>query len=129
MKHFFNRIEKRLRIVMRKNKKFERVKGIRGLFLVLNREKYKHFSFSKEDIKFWRIASTKNREFETNLNKEIFLIKTKNILTQKDNEEIQYYNLVLKTLNKYDKNYGKFIGLVLNRLFCSNISLYIRDFI
>jgi len=129
MKYFFNRIEKRLRIVMRKNKKFEKVKGIRGLFLVLNREKYKHFSFSKEDIKFWRIASIKNSEFETNLNKEIFLIKTKNILTQKDNEEIQYYNLVLKTLNKYDKNYGKFIGLVLNRLFCSNISLYIRDFI
>tara|TARA_Y100000389_G_C17376300_1_gene471842 strand:- start:277 stop:666 length:390 start_codon:yes stop_codon:yes gene_type:complete len=129
MKHFFNRIEKRLRIVMRKNKKFEKIKGIRGLFLVLNREKYKYFSFSKENIKFWRIASIKNREFETNLNKEIYLIKTKNILTQKDNEEIQYYNLVLKTLNKYDKNYGKFIGLVLNRTFCINISFYIRDFI
>jgi hypothetical protein len=45
------------------------------------------------------------------------------------NKKVNYYNLVLKTLKKYDKHYGEKIGLTLNRLFCTDISHYIREFI
>ena len=126
---FEKEIQKRILTIDKKRSKFEKVKGVRCLFLFLNREKYPQFSFKEENIKFWRIATIKSSVFEMDLKQEISFINTKAKITKKDKEIIKYFSTVLKTLNKYDKNYGKHLGLVLNRLFCRNMSLYIRDFI
>jgi len=118
--------------------KFAKVTQVRSLFLMLNREKYKQFSFVLKDQAFWRIVSFKTVEFECEINMmicatEIALLRKTQRKTQREmsnmKKKITYYNLALKTLKKYDKHYGKKIGLTLNRLFCKDISHYIRDFI
>lgn len=118
--------------------KFAKVTQVRSLFLMLNREKYKQFSFVLKDQAFWRIVSFKTVEFECEINMmicatEIALLRKTQRKTQQEisnmKKKITYYNLALKTLKKYDKHYGKKIGLALNRLFCKDISHYIRDFI
>lgn len=118
--------------------KFAKVTQVRSLFLMLNREKYKQFSFVLKDQAFWRIVSFKTVEFECEINMmicatEIALLRKTQRKTQREmsnmKKKITYYNLALKTLKKYDKHYGKKIGLALNRLFCKDISHYIRDFI
>lgn len=122
--------------------KFAKVTQVRSLFLMLNREKYKQFSFALKDQAFWRIVSFKTVEFECEINMMIcatetaLLRKTQKKTQRKTQQEISnmkkkitYYNLALKTLKKYDKHYGEKIGLALNRLFCKDISHYIRDFI
>lgn len=122
-------IQKKILIADRKKSKFEKIQSIRALFLFLNREKYLQFSFDRENMRFWKIATAKSSEFKKDLNEEITLIETKSEMSEQDKELVKYYNIVLKTLEKYDKNYGKTIGLILNRIFCRNISLYIRNFI
>lgn len=122
-------IQKKILIADRKKSKSEKIQSIRALFLFLNREKYAQFSFDIENMRFWKIATAKNSEFKKDLNEEITLIETKSEMSEQDKELVKYYNIVLKTLEKYDKNYGKTIGLTLNRIFCRNISLYIRNFI
>ena len=114
--------------------KREKAAQVRSLFLMLNREKYKQFSFATKDKKFWRIVSFKLVEFECDINEMI--VETQCAIQKQNtqeldnlNKKINYYNLVLKTLKKYDKHYGEKIGLALNRLFCTDISHYIRDFI
>jgi len=118
--------------------KFAKVTQVRSLFLMLNREKYKQFSFVLKDQAFWRIVSFKTVEFECKINMmicatEIALLRKTQRKTQREisnmKKKITYYNLALKTLKKYDKHYGVKIGLALNRLFCKDISHYIRDFI
>lgn len=112
--------------------KHEKAAQVRSLFLMLNREKYKQFSFATKDQKFWRIVSFKIVEFECDVNEMI--VETQRVQQHHKgarnlNKKINYYNLVLKTLKKYDKHYGEKIGLTLNRLFCTDISHYIREFI
>ena len=115
--------------------KFAKVTQVRSLFLMLNREKYKQFSFALKDQPFWRIVSFKIVEFECEINEMIcgtekaLLRKTQQREISNMKKKITYYNLALKTLKKYDKHYGVKIGLALNRLFCKDISHYIRDFI
>ena len=117
--------------------KHKKAAQVRSVFLMLNREKYKQFSFAEKNKKFWRIVSFKLVEYECDLNEMI--VETHHAI-QKHNSQnsqeldnlknkIKYYNLVLKTLKKYDKHYGEKIGLTLNRLFCKDISHYIREFI
>ena len=119
--------------------KGDNVARVRSVFLMLNREKYKQFSFALRDQAFWEIVSFKIVEFECDLNEMIFEAE-KALLRksqQKQNSQevsnmkkkVTYYNLALKTLKKYDRHYGEKIGLALNRLFCKDISHYIRDFI
>jgi hypothetical protein len=117
--------------------KHEKAAQVRSLFLMLNREKYKQFSFATKDKKFWRIVSFKIVEFECDVNEMI--VETQRAIQKHNsqntqeldnlNKKVNYYNLVLKTLKKYDKHYGEKIGLTLNRLFCTDISHYIREFI
>ena len=118
--------------------KFAKVAQVRSLFLMLNREKYKQFSFVLKDQAFWRTVSFKTVEFECEINMmicatEIAVLRKTQRKTQREmsnmKKKITYYNLALKTLKKYDKHYGEKIGLALNRLFCKDISHYIRDFI
>lgn len=114
--------------------KFAKVTQVRSLFLMLNREKYKQFSFVLKDQAFWRIVSFKTVEFECEINMmicatEIAVLRKTQREMSNMKKKITYYNLALKTLKKYDKHYGKKIGLALNRLFCKDISHYIRDFI
>ena len=138
---------------MRDSKKIDpadslgKVKNMRALFLLLNREKPKQFSFSPKYKELWRLFSFKANEFESNMRDSIHFLEysldvakhnakrtrtTKNEAQKKVEElqnELNYYNLTLKTLKKYDKNYSKKIGLTLHRLFCKDISLHIREFI
>lgn len=116
----------------------EKIVKMRSVFLTLNREKYKQFSFAKKDRKFWRIAAFKVAEFECDMNEIICATKRLLEIAKQGNsreriteiqKRIDYYGLVLKTLRRYDKNYGENLGLILNRLFCKDISHYIRDFI
>lgn len=117
--------------------KHEKAAQVRSLFLMLNREKYKQFSFAIKDQKFWRIVSFKIVEFECDVNEMI--VETQRAIQKHNsqnsqelgnlNKKVKYYNLVLKTLKKYDKHYGEKIGLTLNRLFCTDISHCIREFI
>ena len=117
--------------------KHEKAAQVRSLFLMLNREKYKQFSFAIKDQKFWRIVSFKIVEFECDVNEMI--VETQRAIQKHNsqnsqelgnlNKKVKYYNLVLKTLKKYDKHYGEKIGLTLNRLFCTDISNCIREFI
>jgi hypothetical protein len=117
--------------------KHEKASQVRSVFLLLNREKYKQFSFAAKNKKFWRIVSFKLVEYECDLNEMI--VETQRAIQKHNsqnsqelsnlNKKINYYNLVLKTLKKYDKYYGEKIGLTLNRLFCTDISHYIREFI
>ena len=117
--------------------KHEKAAQVRSLFLMLNREKYKQFSFATKDKKFWRIVSFKIVEFECDVNEMI--VETQRAFQNQSsqntqelsvlNKKVNYYNLVLKTLKKYDKRYGEKIGLTLNHLFCKDISHYIREFI
>jgi len=118
--------------------KLGKVAHMRSIYLALNREKYKQFSFSTKDQHFWRVVAFKSVEFKCDLHNLISLTKsaitfaeheqnTKDILEMK--KKVTYYNLALTTLQKYDENYGKKIGLTLNRLFCKDISHSIREFI
>lgn len=117
--------------------KHEKAAQVRSVFLLLNREKYKQFSFAAKNKKFWRIVSFKLVEYECDLNEMI--VETQRAIQKHNsqnsqelsnlNKKINYYNLVLKTLKKYDKHYGEKIGLTLNRLFCTDISHCIREFI
>ena len=97
-----------------------KTKTIRALYLYINRVKPYIFSFKNE--KLWSSAKRKQIVFSNSLNYYLTL----NDLTI---EEIRYYRLLLRTLEKYDSSYGITIGLVLNRLFCRDIAWTIREFI
>ena len=105
---------------------------------MLNREKYKQFSFQPKIQKFWMTVSFKIVEFECEINRVI--CETEIALQEAQHEQnvdkvssiekkVKYYNLALNTLKKHDKQYGKKICIVLNRLFSTDISCYISEFI
>ena len=52
------------------------------------------------------------------------------LIRHKTYQEVRkYLGLTIKTLKNYDENYGMKIGLILNRLFCRDISWTIYEYI
>ena len=109
--------------IIEKNRLFlEKCKAIRALFLYLNKTKKIIFNFNSVLSKFWRIASDRKKH----LIRECQGIIDNNEYT----EDIRkYLTLTIKTLEKYDENYGFKIGLVLNRLFYKDISWIIYEYL
>jgi hypothetical protein len=135
---FIESLNKKINLHRKAQKKHQQIKRLRSIFLMLNREKYKQFSFQQKVQKFWTCVSFKTVEFECEVNSVI--CETEKALQEAQHErnvdkissiekKVKYYNLVLKTLKKHDKQYGKKMCLALNRLFCKDISCYIREFI
>ena len=106
-----------------KNKLFlEMCKSIRAVFLYLNRTKKFIFSFNNKSSRFWQITDERKKH----LIRECQGVIDNNEYT----EDIRkYLTLTIKTLEKYDENYGIKIGLVLNRLFCRDISWSIYEYL
>lgn len=102
--------------------KIQLLKKIRSLFLYLNRNKKYIFSFNEKRRKLWKTT--------------IFTVIR---LKQQIKEESEIYSenldmfrslyLLKSTLNNYTSDYGITIGLVLNRLFCRDISWTIYEYI
>lgn len=109
--------------IIEKNRLFlEKCKAIRTLFLYLNKTKKIIFNFNSVLSKFWRIAYERKKH----LIRECQGIIDNNEYT----EDIRkYLTLTIKTLEKYDENYGFNIGLVLNRLFYKDISWIIYEYL
>ena len=106
-----------------KNKLFlEMCKSIRAVFLYLNRTKKFIFSFNNKSSRFWQITYERKKH----LIRECQGVIDNNEYT----EDIRkYLTLTIKTLEKYDENYGFKIGLVLNRLFYKDISWIIYEYL
>ena len=106
-----------------KNKLFlDMCKSIRAVYLYLNRIKKCIFSFNNKSSRFWQITYERKKH----LIHECQAVIDNNEYT----EDIRkYLGLTIKTLEKYDENYGLKIGMVLNRLFCKNISWTIYEYI
>jgi hypothetical protein len=106
-----------------KNKLFlDKCKSIRAVYLYLNRTKKCIFSFYNKSSRFWQITYERKKH----LIQECQAIIDNNEYT----EDIRkYLGLTIKTLEKYDENYGIKIGLVLNRLFCRDISWSIYEYL
>ena len=106
-----------------KNRLFlEMCKSIRATFLYLNRKKKFIFSFNNKSSRFWQISFERKKHLIHECQRVI------------DNNEYtedirKYLGLTIKTLEKYDENYGLKIGLVLNRLFCKDISWSIYEYL
>lgn len=108
---------------LEKNRLFlEMCKSIRAFFLYLNRKKKFIFSFNNKSSRFWQISLERKKH----LIHECQCVIDNNEYT----EDIRkYLGLTIKTLEKYDENYGLKIGLVLNRLFCRDISWSIYEYL
>ena len=106
-----------------KNKLFlDMCKSIRAVYLYLNRIKKCIFSFNNKSSRFWQITYERKKH----LIHECQAIIDNNEYT----EDIRkYLGLTIKTLENYDENYGFKIGLVLNRLFCRDISWTIYEYL
>lgn len=130
MRNDFNlKVKEKMKKVEKAKQKMMKIKYMRGIFLYFNREKRNNFSFAEPEQRFWKIVAEKREEFINIISADISNYKNKKKLTTSENEIVNYLGLVLTTLKKYDKNYGKNIALTLNNVFCKDISLYICDFI
>ena len=100
----------------------EMCKSVRATFLYLNRKKKLMFGFNNKSLKFWQISSERKKHL---------IHDCQGIIDNNEyNEDIRkYLVLTIKTLKKYDENYGMKIGLVLNRLFCRDISWTIYEYL
>lgn len=102
--------------------KVEVLKKIRSVFLYFNRVKKNIFSFCKKRRSLWKTNLATVLRLKEQLDKEAEIYP--------ENEHIKRALVLLKsTLNKYRSDYGITIGLVLNRLFCRDISWTIREYI
>ena len=108
---------------LEKNKLFLNMcKSIRAVYLYLNKTKKCIFSFNNKSSRFWQITCERKKH----LINECQAIIDNNEYT----EDIRkYLGLTIKTLEKYDENYGLKIGMVLNRLFCKDISWTIYEYL
>ena len=106
-----------------KNKLFlDMCKSIRAVYLYLNKTKKCIFSFNNKSSRFWQITYERKKH----LIQECQAIINNNEYT----EDIRkYLGLTIKTLEKYDENYGMKIGLILNRLFYRDISWTIYEYL
>lgn len=102
--------------------KVEVLKKIRSVYLYLNRVKKDIFSFSIKRRSLWKTNVATVNRLKQQLDKETE--------TYPENQDIKRAIVLLKsTLNKYRPDYGITIGLVLNRLFCRDISWTIYEYI
>ena len=102
--------------------KLEVLKKIRSVFIYLNRIKKDIFSFSIKRRRLWKTNVATVLRLKQQLVKESE--------TYPENQHIIRALVLLKsTLNKYRSDYGITIGLVLNRLFCRDISWTIYEYI
>lgn len=98
-----------------------KVQHIRALHLFINRNYYKIFSFKL--IPF--IQNFYNNRFKHMNDINTFIIPSGDF----DKNRCKYLLLSINTFKKGPLGHAHFIGLVLNRLFCKDIALYICDFI
>ena len=98
-----------------------KVKHIRALHLLINRNYYKIFSFKLIPI----LKTIYNNRFKHINDINTFIIPSGDF----DKNRCDYLILALKTFKKGPFGHAHFIGSVLNRLFCKDIALYICDFI
>lgn len=117
-------ITKRNEAAMQKKNEifFEMCKSIRAIYLYLNKQKKYIFSFNNKSSIFWKTVCNRKKH----LIRQCQLIIDNNEYT----EDIRkYLGLTIKTLKKYDENYGMQIGLILNRLFFKDISWTIYEYL
>lgn len=102
--------------------KVEVLKKIRSVFIYFNRIKKDIFSFSIKRRSLWKTNVATVLRLKQQLVQEAE--------TYPENQDIIRALVLLKsTLNKYRSDYGITIGLVLNRLFCRDISWTIYEYI
>lgn len=94
--------------------------NIRSIYLCLNRNQYKCFSYY--NINFWNTVKRKKKELIQNINYA---------LDEDDlSDEIYKYVIIARnTVSKYDSNYGLFIACVMYRLFCYDIANVVLEYI
>ncbi len=97
-------------------------RGIRKLYLFINRTKLQYFSFQPRILKFWRTVSNKRNEFIMDVNKKL-------INKAYNDEERKYLKLLRTTLQKYDPTYGIQIGLILHRRLNRDVALIINEYL
>ena len=115
--------EKLEQAVEKKNQLFlKQCKSIRATFLYLNKNKKIMFGFNNKTFSFWNTVS---------IRKKTLIVQSQNIIDNNEfTEEVRkYLGLTIKTLKNYDENYGMKIGLILNRLFCRDISWTIYEYL
>ena len=97
-------------------------RGIRKLYLFINRTKLQYFSFQPRILKFWRTVSNKRNEFIMDVNNKL-------INKSYNDEERKYLKLLRTTLQKYDPTYGIQIGLILHRRLNRDVALIINEYL
>lgn len=97
-------------------------RGIRKLYLFINRTKLQYFSFQPRIMKFWRTVSNKRNEFIMDVNNKL-------INKAYNDEERKYLKLLRTTLQKYDPTYGIQIGLILHRRLNRDVALIINEYL
>lgn len=97
-------------------------RGIRKLYLFINRTKLQYFSFQPRILKFWRTVSNKRNEFIMDVNNKL-------INKAYNDEERKYLKLLRTTLQKYDPTYGIQIGLILHRRLNRDVALIINEYL
>ena len=97
-------------------------RGIRKLYLFINRTKLQYFSFQPRILKFWRTVSNKRNEFIMDINNKL-------INKAYNDEERKYLKLLRTTLQKYDPTYGIQIGLILRRKLNRDVALIINEYL
>uniref|UniRef100_A0AB39JFI1 Uncharacterized protein n=1 Tax=Florenciella sp. virus SA2 TaxID=3240092 RepID=A0AB39JFI1_9VIRU len=130
-----NDLHYNLNEIYKSNDEFLKLIYCNRFFRLLNKNKYMLFSFS--DKKIWNTLYLKKQQLIHKLQNHlennhteingIFNCISFKYLTLKNRE--LYYKYTLNNINKYPAKYGEFIGLVLYRLFCTNIAFHIRDYI
>jgi hypothetical protein len=115
--------EKLEQALEKKNQLFlKQCKSIRATFLYLNKNKKLIFGFNNKTSSFWKTVY---------IRKNALICQCQRIIDNNEfTEEIRkYLSLTIKTFKNYDENYGLNIGLVLNRLFCKDISWTIYEYL
>lgn len=97
-------------------------RGIRKLYLFINRTKLQYFSFQPRILKFWRTVTNKRNEFIMDINNKL-------INKAYNDEERKYLKLLRTTLQKYDPTYGIQIGLILRRKLNRDVALIINEYL
>tara|TARA_E500000178_G_scaffold290369_1_gene293815 strand:- start:365 stop:829 length:465 start_codon:yes stop_codon:yes gene_type:complete len=96
------------------------IKIIRSIFLIINREKTKVYSFVH--IKFWKIVSKKKKDLFNDINDRA------NTLCLCENQK-KYVEIVLNTISKCNDQYGKNIALTVYRKFGNDVGGVILSFV
>lgn len=116
------KVDYKSQVMKYENSKIELLKKIRSMFIYLNRVKKDIFSFSEKRRSLWKTNVATVLRLKQQIDEEAE--------TYPENQDkIRALVLLKSTLNKYRSDYGITIGLVLNRLFCRDISWTIYEYI